>query len=87
VLTGVGGIRGDRNPAGGGRSWQPARASMAAALLRLPGDRNKQDMYGSTLRSSGRCRLHLEVLHCDESTEVNAGRGGARLGSRTGGAA
>jgi hypothetical protein len=52
-----------------------------------PGDGNKLDMCGSTLRSSGCCRLHLEVLRFGESTEVNAGGGGARLGSSTGGAA
>jgi hypothetical protein len=40
----------------------------AAVLQGSPDDGNKQDMRGSSLWSSGRCRLHLEVLRCGEST-------------------
>jgi hypothetical protein len=66
--------QGDAEAAGirSGRRWRrsvrPARASTAAVFQGSPDDGNKQDMRGSSLRSSGRCRLHLEVLRYGEMT-------------------
>jgi hypothetical protein len=70
-----------------GERWPATRLQGMAAVQCSSGDGKRWSTFGSASRCSWRCRLHLKALRRGETTEVNAGGGGARLGSSTGGAA